>query len=188
MSHLGTGIMNGFFVVLLFLLSNQAIAEPFEAESGNSKIKIFPGNPTRYDILNKSGWGSDIRIVGHTHNDKECNLTGIPAIDLIKPSAHGTVCVRIEDGHVRFNDTGKVPPCLGAAGKFAVVYFQPNAGFIGNDKFEYSVDDTKGKIVKRVEVTVDVTTSVAGSAAGRAPSNDTHQPSGHFPLCQAALM
>ena len=182
-----TRLVLGSMIGLVLVPARTVLADPFSTTSGNSKIDVYPGKPARYEIHNISPWSSDIRIVGRTHSDKNCMTDGLVNVDLIKSPSYGTVCTRVEDGATKFNDNGTAPKCLGIPGKFVTVYFQPFAGFVGTDAFEFTFDNTKGIVVTDANVALEIEPPSSGEMVSGDLAYGSTQPIGRVQLCPPML-
>ena len=176
------------FSILMPSLCSAANTDPFDVTSFNSQIRVYPGKPSHYVIHNSSAWAQDIRILGRTHSDDSCNTIGFYSVNLTKPPVHGAICVRHEDGRVRFNDRGLEPKCKDKPALFTVIYYEPFFDFAGIDRFEYTIGDEKNDQVTTAEVTMNVAPRVSAEKSVRDFSEHKTQDAGVVGLCQALAM
>ena len=164
-------------------VGSTASADPVHMTSQNSQIDVYDGRPFRYVIRNNSPWTSNIRIVGHSYLNQSCGSDVVDYAELTKSAVHGMVCVRYEDGNVKYDHTGSTAKCLEAPSRFVVIYYEPSNGFIGTDSFNYSVENSAiGKNIV-AEVTVEVAPADAGRKTENNANSDLPQALGRLPVC-----
>jgi|GEM_PF-6711447 len=183
-----TAVTIRMMIVILFAFGRTAFADPFTIQSYNSIYEIQSGKPSHYKIKNTSPWAEDIRIMGRTHNDNECNTINLVTVDLNQPPEHGVICTRVEDGTTKFDSNSATPKCLGKPGKFVVVYFEPFASFVGIDTFQFSISNPGQSVNTIADVKVDVTRPASGEKSGRGISNSPVQKVGRVEMCPPAEM
>ena len=94
-------------------------------------------------------------IVAHRYLavGKHCAPDTPPPITITEPPASGTVTIRHEQAKITNMRQGDVA-CVGRLGEAVVIYYLPNQGFVGTDRFSYDVKWPRGTVTDTVIVEV----------------------------------
>lgn len=89
-----------------------------------------------------TGEGATVRLGSHATWDKSCQ--GTPArIEIVQAPQHGRLSSRVETITITRVDYG-THGCLGHQALATAVYYTPQPGFIGTDRFYYTSITRKG--------------------------------------------
>ena len=137
--------------------------------------------------LTKAGQaGQPIVLREHAGWDADCAAVPYPALHLDAPPRHGAVCARIEDIKVRYMVAGTESQCVGRIVRGLRLFYYPQAGFVGSDSLQYSVQYPSAR--RTVAVSVSVGAEGAGGR-GALPANvvaapgEPRQAPGLVPAC-----
>jgi hypothetical protein len=108
--------------------------------------------------------GHEVRISAYVQYSNNCTSAGDPHIEVKGKPAHGSVTVRSASIVVTRSRSGN---CLGYTLPGLEVWYTPEAGFQGSDRFDYDVYYTKNMVHEAATVAVQ---APSGPAASPSPS------------------
>jgi hypothetical protein len=108
--------------------------------------------------------GRAVRISGYVQYSVKCTSTGDPHVEVAAKPAHGTVTIRSASIVVTRSRSGN---CLGYSLPGVEVWYTPEAGFQGSDRFDYDVYYTKGSVHEAAAVEVQ---APSGPSSSPSPS------------------
>ena len=82
--------------------------------------------------------GTEVLLRTHARWDGQCNSVGLATIEMVDPPTKGRIDIRKGEVTVGANLVGNTP-CKGQRMPGILVYFLPDAGFRGIERFRYRV-------------------------------------------------
>ena len=172
------------FIISATLAVSPAIAEPLQFTVGNSNVQITDGHPRKVMIRTVAPRREEIKILGRTNTNAQCEMSAETDYQVVEPPQHGTICFRMEKVPLKAG-LGQGAKCLGQEAMIWTVYYRPSGPYVGQDSFKYST------IVARKEIainTADITITNADSPSPKEEPSAVVQATGPMPRCPDALM
>lgn len=125
---------------------------------------VRAANAPDHTIARTTDAGREVRISTYVQFSGQCTSTGDPRIEVKGKPAHGSVTLRSTSIVVTRSSSGD---CLGYTLPGLAVWYTPEAGFQGSDRFDYDVYYTKSSVHEAATVEVQ---APSGPAASPSPS------------------